>query len=383
MRKICIVTGSRAEYGLLKALIKAVHEADDLELQLLVTGMHLAPEFGSTVREIESDGFPITDRIEMLLSSDTAVGTAKSTGLGMIGFADAFARCRPDIAVLLGDRFEMLSAASAALFLNICLAHIHGGETTAGAFDEAIRHSITKMSHIHFVAEEAYRHRVIQLGEAPQRVFTVGALSVDAIRNLTMLDRTELEASLGVSFSPRTVLVTYHPATLDGNDAPDQLQALLEALDTLEEDCGIIFTMPNADTGGRELGRMVRAFAEHRPHVHVYDSLGQLRYLSLMSIADAVVGNSSSGIVEAPVLGTPTLNIGDRQAGRIRQATVVDCETDFAAIKAGLATVLGPDFRRCTGAANEGEGSIGAIMRQLREVSLDGILKKRFYDLEF
>jgi UDP-hydrolysing UDP-N-acetyl-D-glucosamine 2-epimerase len=382
-RTIGIVTGTRAEYGLLKALIGAVHEADDLELQLVVTGMHLAPEFGATVCEIERDGFPIAERVEMLLSSDSAIGVAKSTGLGLIGFAETFGRLRPDIVVLLGDRFEMLAAASAALFLGIPLAHIHGGEVTEGAFDEAIRHSITKMSQLHFVAEERYRRRVIQLGETPDRVFTVGALGADAIRNLDLLDRAALEATLNIALPPRIVLVTYHPPTLDGPDAVRQMHALLEALDALGDDFGIVFTMPNADTRGRELGRMVREFANRHPRAWAYDSLGQLRYLSLMALADAVVGNSSSGIIEAPVLGVPTLNIGDRQAGRLRHETVVDCGTESEAIEAGLAKVLTPDFRRRPVQAGNGEDSTGAIMRQLRAVPLDGILKKRFHDLEF
>jgi UDP-hydrolysing UDP-N-acetyl-D-glucosamine 2-epimerase len=383
MRKICIVTGTRAEYGLLRALIGAVHEADDLALQLVVTGMHLAPEFGSTAVEIERDGFPIAERVEMLLSSDSSIGIAKSTGLGLVGFADAFGRLRPDICVLLGDRFEMLSAAAAALFLGIPLAHIHGGEATEGAFDEAIRHSITKMSHLHFVAEEVYRRRVIQLGEAPDRVFTVGALGADAIRNLELLDRAALETSLGEPLSLRNILITYHPPTLDGAGATRQMQALLDALETLDESYGLIFTMPNADTRGRELGRMVKQFADVHPRARVFNSLGQLRYLSLMSFADAVVGNSSSGLIEAPVFGVPTLNIGDRQSGRIKPETVVDCEPDFNAIRAGLAAILAASFRRRPVGAGAGEGSTSAIMRELRAASLNGILKKRFHDLEF
>lgn len=380
-RKVCILTGTRAEYGLLKALIAAVDEADDLTLQLVVTGMHLAPEFGSTEDEIVRDGFPIAERVEMLLSSDSAVGVAKSTGLGLIGLADALDRLRPDIAVILGDRFEMLAAASAALFLGIPLAHLHGGETTEGAFDEAIRHSITKMSHLHFVAEEPYRRRVIQLGEAPERVFVVGSLGSDSIRNIELLDRGALELSLGSPLPPRIALVTYHPPTLDGEDAVRQMQALLDALETLPEDFGIVFTMPNADTRGRMLGQMVKQFAESHPTAQAYDSLGQLRYLSLMALSNAVIGNSSSGIIEAPVLGVPTLNIGDRQAGRMRHETVYDCATNLEAIKAGLATVVGPDFPRRPVRSREGEGSTSAILRELRTVPLDGILKKRFHDL--
>jgi UDP-hydrolysing UDP-N-acetyl-D-glucosamine 2-epimerase len=382
MRRICIVTGSRAEYGLLKALIGAVHEAEDLALQLLVTGMHLSPEFGTTVEEIKRDGFPIAEQVEMLLSSDSPVGVAKSTGLGLICLADAFARLRPDITVVLGDRFEMLAAATAALFLGIPLAHIHGGETTEGAFDEAIRHSITKMSHLHFVAEDAYRRRVIQLGEAPERVFTVGALGAEAIHNLKLLHAADLEAQLLTKLPPRIVLVTYHPPTLDDANASSQMQALLDALETLEEDYGIVFTMPNADTRGRELGRMVQKFVDRHQRAQLHHSLGQLRYLSLMALADAVVGNSSSGVIEAPVLGVPTLNVGDRQTGRIKHDTVVDCGSDFESIRAGLATVLAPDFRRQAMRNGGYERSTSAIMRQLRAVSFDGILKKRFHDLE-
>jgi GDP/UDP-N,N'-diacetylbacillosamine 2-epimerase (hydrolysing) len=383
-RKVCIVTGSRAEYGLLRGVIEGVRDAAELTLQLAVTGMHLSPEFGLTYREIEADGFAIDERIEMLLSTDTAAGTTKSTGLGLIGFADAFDRLKPDLVVLLGDRFEILAAAMAALFAGIPIAHIHGGETTEGAFDEAIRHSITKMAHLHFVAAESYGRRVIQLGEAPQRVFLVGALGVDAIRHVDLLDRTALEESLGFSLGKKSLLVTFHPPTLEPGEAGTQMNALLAALDSLDPDMRLIFTLPNADTGGREVIRIIEEFVADHTNARAYASLGQRRYFSCLSQVDGVVGNSSSGLIEAPSFGTGAVNIGDRQAGRLRGASVIDCAPQQEAIEAALAKLLSSEFRNMLksvqnpydqGAAAE------AIVRVLRTHSLEGIVKKRFYDL--
>jgi UDP-hydrolysing UDP-N-acetyl-D-glucosamine 2-epimerase len=382
-RKICIVTGTRAEYGLLRGVIDGVRDAPELELQIVVTGMHLAPEFGLTVREIEADGVPIAERVEMLLSSDTAVGVTKSTGLGMIGLADAFARLRPDIVVLLGDRFEILAAASAALLAGIPVAHIHGGETTEGAFDESIRHAVTKMSHLHFVAAEPYRRRVVQLGEAPERVFVVGALGVDAIHRLQLLDRKALEESLRFENGERNLLVTFHPATLDPAQAGNQMQAMLDALDTLGPSTHLIFTMPNADTRGRELGQMIESYVAERPHARAYASLGQLRYLSAMAIADGVVGNSSSGLIEAPALGVGTVNIGDRQDGRLRAASIIDCAPQREAIDAALRRLFSDEFRETLGSENPyGKGGAAeAIVSVLRDHPLAGLVKKRFHDI--
>ena len=383
-RRVCIVTGTRAEYGLLRGVVEGVAEAPDLILQTVVTGTHLSPEFGMTVGEIEADGVVIDDRVEMLLSSDTAVGVGKAMGLGLIGFSDVFARLKPDVVVVLGDRFEIFAAAAAAMVAGVPLAHIHGGETTEGAFDESIRHSITKMSHLHFVAAAPYRDRVIQLGEDPDRVFLVGGLGVDAIKRLTLMDRSALEADPGVRFRSRNLLITFHPVTLDDDDADAQVQALFDALDSMGPDTGLIFTLPNADTGGRALARRIEDYAAARPNAVAYPSLGQLRYLSCMAQVDAVVGNSSSALLEAPSFGIPTVNIGDRQAGRLKAASVIDCAPQRDAIEAALARAHSPEFRKQTAtAANPyGEGGASeAIVRVLQEHPLRGLLKKRFRDV--
>lgn len=383
-RRICVVTGTRAEYGLLRGVIQGLKAAGDVEPQLIVTGMHLSPEFGMTVGEIEADGVAIDDRVEMLLSSDTAVGVGKAMGLGLIGFSDTFARLKPDLVVVLGDRFEILAAAAAALVAGLPIAHIHGGETTEGAFDEAIRHSVTKMSHLHFVAAEPYRDRVIQLGESPERVFLVGGLGVDAIKRLKPLDRHALARRLGFEFRARNLLVTFHPATLDDGEASEQVEALLGALDSLGEDTGLIFTLPNADTGGRAIARRIEAYAGSRPNAVAHTSLGQLGYLSCLGQVDAVVGNSSSGLIEAPTFGIGTVNIGDRQAGRLKAASVVDCAPQTDAIKAAVVRVLSPAFREeiATIVNPYGEGGASeAIVHILRQHPLDGLLKKRFHDL--
>lgn len=383
-RKVCIVTGSRAEYGLLKGVIAGVRDAPELSLQLAVTGMHLSPEFGLTWREIEADGFRIDERVEMLLSSDSAAGTAKSTGLGLIGFADAFDRLKPDLVVLLGDRFEILAAATAALFAGIPVAHIHGGETTEGAYDEAIRHSITKMAQLHFVAAEPYRRRVIQLGEAPERVFLVGALGVDAIRHVELLDRAALEESLDFPLGEKSLLVTFHPPTLEPGGAATQMNALLAALDSLGGEVRLIFTLPNADTGGRELIRIIEAYVAERPNARAFASLGQRRYFSCLALVDGVVGNSSSGLIEAPSFRIGTVNIGDRQAGRLRGASVIDCAPQQEAIEAALTRLLSADFRNGLNAVQnpyDQGGAAEAILQVLRAHPLDGIVRKSFHDI--
>lgn len=383
-RRVCIVTGTRAEYGLLRGVLQGVAQAPDLTLQTVVTGMHLSPEFGMTVGEIEADGVVIDDRVEMLLSSDTAVGVGKAMGLGLIGFSDVFARLKPDVVVVLGDRFEIFAAAAAAMVAGVPLAHIHGGETTEGAFDESIRHSITKMSHLHFVAAAQYRDRVIQLGEDPDRVFLVGGLGVDAIKRLNLMDKSALEVDPGVRFRSRNLLITFHPVTLDDGEADTQVQALFDALDSMGPDAGLIFTLPNADTGSRALARRIEDYAAARPNAVAYQSLGQLRYLSCMALVDAVVGNSSSALLEAPSFGIPTINIGDRQGGRLKAASVIDCAPQRTAIEAALNRALSPAFRKHMAAAANpyGEGGASeAIVRVLQEHSLRGIQKKRFRDV--
>jgi len=382
-RKIAIVTGTRAEYGLLKRLIGRVHDCELTELQLLVTGAHLSPEFGMTVGEIEADGFPIADRVEMLLSSDSAVGVTKATGLGMIGFADSFRRLEPDVVVLLGDRFEILGAAAAALFASIPIAHLHGGETTEGAFDEAIRHSVTKMAHLHFVAAEPYRRRVIQLGEDPERVFEVGGLGLDAIADLEALPRAELEKSLGWEFGAESLLVTYHPETIEGLDPSAQLTELLAALD-MRPQTHLLFTLPNADTGGRTLIAQIKDYVASRDNAVAHSSLGQHRFLSALGYVDGVVGNSSSGLLEAPSFGIGTVDIGERQAGRLTAASVVRCDPERTAIAAQISRILSPEFRSGLEHVANPYGSGGAadaIFAVLRDCPLDNLLRKRFHDI--
>jgi GDP/UDP-N,N'-diacetylbacillosamine 2-epimerase (hydrolysing) len=383
-RRIAIVTGSRAEYGLLKGVIQGIVDDPSLDLQLIVTAAHLSPEFGETWREIAADGFEIAERVEILLSSDTGTGTAKSMGLGLIGFADAFARLRPDIVVLLGDRFEILSAAAAALVARIPIAHIHGGETTEGAFDEAVRHAVTKMAHLHFVAAPPYRDRVIQLGENPARVFLVGSPGIDAIKSLALLDREALQTALDFKFGARNLLITYHPATLDEDDASGQMDALLDALDAVERETHLIFTMPNADPGGRAIAARIEAYVERRPNARAYPSLGQLRFLSCLAQVDGMVGNSSSGIIEAPSFGIGTVNIGDRQKGRLRASSIIDCAPQRDAIEAALETLASSAFSaRLRDVVNPYDnGASATIVATLRDHELDGLTQKVFHDIE-
>lgn len=383
MRKVCVVTGTRAEYGLLRWVIQGVQDAPDLQLQLLVTGTHLSPEFGLTYREIEADGLHIDERLEMLVSADTASSTAKSMGLGLIGFGDAFARLRPDILVLLGDRFEVLAAASAALVAGIPVAHLHGGETTEGAFDESIRHAVTKMSHLHFVAAEAYRRRVIQLGEQPERVHLVGGLGIDAILRTPLMDRAALEASLGVGLGERHLLITFHPVTLERQSSAMQMAELLAALGTLN-DTRLVFTLPNADTGSRELRQMVDSFVASHPNAVAFASLGHLRYLSCLKLAAGVVGNSSSGLIEAPSLGVGTVNIGNRQQGRLKADSVIDCPPERQAIVDAIQQLGAPGFRQRLDRTVNPYGQGGAsekIVQTLRSTRLEGIVKKSFHNL--
>jgi len=384
-RKICIVTGSRAEYGLLFWLMKEIEAANDLQLQLIVTGMHLSPEFGLTVKHIEQDGFTISRKVEMLLSSDSTVGITKSMGLGIIGFADALSGLTPDLMVILGDRFEIFSAASAAMIAKIPVAHLHGGEVTEGAFDESIRHSITRMSHLHFTATEEYRNRVIQLGEQPERVFCVGAPGIDNIKRLPLLSRNKLEESINFKLGKHNFLVTFHPVTLENSTAEEQFRNLLRALDELEE-THLLFTRTNADTGGRVINKLIDDYVATRPDKAVaFTSLGQLRYFSAMQYMDAVIGNSSSGLIEAPTFKIATVNIGDRQRGRIRSESVIDCRPDYGSIRKAIRKIYNPDFLKKLQTLSNPYGSGGAsakITEIIRNHPLDNILKKRFFDIE-
>ena len=382
-RKICVVTGTRADYGLLRWVMQGIQNEPDLALQIIATGMHLSPEFGLTYLEIEKDGFQIDRKVEMLTSSDTPVGIAKSMGLGMIGFADALNELAPDLMVVLGDRFEIFSAVAAALVARIPVAHLHGGETTEGAFDESIRHAITKMSHLHFVAAEEYRQRVIQMGEQPQNVHMVGGLGIDSIKRLKLLDRPELEATLGFRLGRRNLLITFHPVTLEFNTASDQLRELLAAVAELK-DTELIFTLPNADTESRELIYMLEQFAANHAHAHVFTSLGHVRYLSCMAHVDGVVGNSSSGLLEAPSLGVASINIGDRQRGRLKASSVINCLPSRQSIAEALLRLYDVDFRAGLDNVRNPYGDGGAserIVAMLRHADLDRLLKKRFHSV--
>ena len=382
-RKICIITGTRAEYGLLRWVMQGVKEDPELTLQIIATGMHLSAEFGFTYKAIEQDGFQIDSKVEMLTSSDTPVGIAKSMGLGMIGFADALHELQPDLIVVLGDRFEILSAVSAALVARIPVAHLHGGETTEGAFDEAIRHSITKMSQLHFVAAEPYRKRVIQLGEQPDRVFLVGGLGIDNIKRLQLLDRAALEASLDFKLGVKNLLITFHPVTLETASAVNQMQELLTVLAQLK-DTQLIFTLPNADTDGRSLIEMVQNFVGDHTNARAFRSLGQLRYLSCIAHVDGVVGNSSSGLAEVPSFKKGTINIGDRQRGRLQADSVINCEPNQESIGSAVDQLYSPDFQaNLTNVLNPyGEGGASAkVVNTIKHYPLKDIIKKTFYNL--
>ncbi len=385
-RKICVVTGTRAEYGLLYWLMKEIREGFNLELQIIATGMHLSPEFGLTYRQIEKDGFKINKKIEMLLSSDTPVGISKSMGLGMIGFAEAYAELKPDIVVLLGDRFEVFSAAAAATIARIPIAHLHGGETTEGLIDEPMRHSITKMSHLHFTATEDYRRRVIQLGESPIRVFNVGGLGIDNIKKFKLLCRNEFEDSINFKIGPKNLIITFHPVTLEHTTAEKQFQNLLDVLDELQ-DTTFIFTKPNADTEGRVIIKMIDDYVYKNDHKAIaFVSLGQLRYLSAMQFVDGVVGNSSSGLAEAPTFKIGTINIGDRQRGRLKADSVIDCEPTKNSILTAIRQLYSNDFQNKLNHVKNPYGEGGTtekILKIIREIDLTNILKKSFNDLDF
>lgn len=386
MKKICVVTGTRAEYGLLTPLINKIQDDSDLVLQLVVTGMHMSLEFGMTVNSIENDGYEIAERIEILLSSDSPVGISKSMGLALISFSEAFERLRPDMIVVLGDRSEIFAVAAAASVARIPIAHLHGGETTEGAVDEGFRHSITKLSWLHFTSTEDYRKRVIQLGESPERVFNVGAIGIENIVKSPLMTKSELEQSLNVELKHPLLLVTFHPVTLENKTSSTQFQELLNVLDQYTEGT-IIFTKANSDTDGRVINHMIDNYVKnHENNCLAYTSMGQQRYLSVMKIADAVVGNSSSGIIEAPSFNIPTVNIGDRQKGRKQAETVINCVPNEEMIREALAVALSPAFReRIENSINPyGDGNVSEkIMKVIRRVLMSEIsLKKTFYDME-
>lgn len=386
-KKVCVVTGTRAEYGLLKPVIDKIHKSQDLELQLVATGMHLSPEFGLTYKEIEADGYPVTDKVEMLLSSDTSVGITKSMAVALMGFGECFERLKPDMVVILGDRYEMLMVASAAMVAKIPIAHIHGGEITEGAMDDAIRHSLTKMSHIHFASTEEYRHRIIQLGENPKSVFHAGSLGVENIREEKLLDKTSFEESIDFSVDESTIIVTYHPVTLENISSKVQFEKLLTVLENNAK-LRVIFTKANSDTDGRIINQMIDEFVKkHEDRCIAFTSLGRVRYLSALQFCAAVVGNSSSGIIEAPSFHIPTVNIGNRQQGRICANTVINCGYEVEEIENALVKAFSKEFRNQLSGMNnpyEKAGTSVLIVQKIKDMLLSGQgVKKHFYDVEF
>lgn len=384
-RKICVVTGTRAEYGLLSRLIRMIDESDKTQLQIIATNMHLSPKYGNTYQEIERDGFKIDKKIPILEDGkDTAKDTVLSMAKALAGFAEAYDELKPDMIVVLGDRYEILAAATAALIERIPIAHIHGGEITEGAYDDAIRHSITKMSHLHFPSTVEYKKRIIQLGEQPDRVFYVGALGVENIKKLPLMDKSEIEDEVKFMLDEKTILVTYHPVTLGDHTAEQDIKEFVAALNE-RKDLRVFFTMPNSDTGSQVIADAITEFVINNPDRSIaYRSLGIRRYLSVMKYAGAVVGNSSSGLLEVPSFGIPTLNIGDRQKGRLAADSVLNCETDKDSILRGLETILSPAFRqRAKGTHNpyDKEGTAQAIFDEISTYPLDELKQKHFYNL--
>lgn len=382
-RKICVVTGTRAEYGLLYWLMKRLKNDPEVTLQIVATGMHLSPEFGLTVQQIEKDNFFINEKVEMLLSGDTPTAITKSIGLGVISFADAFNRLAPDVIVVLGDRFEIFAAAQAAMIMRIPIAHIHGGELTEGLIDDPIRHSITKMSHIHFTATEEYKKRVIQMGEQPSTVYNVGTLGLEGIKNLTLLNKEDLSKSIGFSLN-KYFLVTLHPTTLENSTAEKQIQVLLDALNEFPE-YQVIFTKTNADTDGRVINQYIENYVKENPNkTCVFDSLGQLRYLSAIQHCNAVIGNSSSGLLEVPFFRKPTVNIGIRQGGRLKAESIIECDFDVNNIIKAVNKAVSEKFNKQIQHIEllYGEGNTSEqILNILKQVELENITIKKFYDL--
>ena len=386
MRKICVVTGTRAEYGLLCRLMRLIQESPDTQLQVIATNMHLSPKYGNTYQEIEEDGFTIDCKIPIIdeNAEDNAVTTVKSMATALSGFADAYNQLQPNLVVLLGDRYEILAAAEAALIERIPIAHIHGGEVTEGAYDDAIRHSVTKMSQLHFPTTDDHRKRIIQLGEQPERVFNVGSLGVENIKKLPLMSKEEIEKEIGFKIADNTILVTYHPVTLGNRTAKDDIDDFIAALEE-RKDLRVIFTMPNSDTGGLFIVDAINNFVSRNANrAKAYKSLGVLRYLSVMKQVAAVVGNSSSGLLEVPSFGIPTLNIGDRQKGRTAAESVYNCAPDKESVLEGLNKVLSREFRELAYAVHnpyEKANTAEEIFKVISTYPLEGLNQKHFYDL--
>jgi len=385
-KKICIVTGSRAEYGLFHPLLKEIKKEPSFQLQIAVTGMHLSGMYGLTYKEIVRDGFNINQKVKIPLNDDTPEGITKSLGIGVIGFASAFKRLRPDFVVLLGDRFETYSAAIAAFLAKIPIIHLYGGELTEGAVDDAFRHSITKMSALHFTSTENYRRRVIQLGEDPIRVFNVGALGIDNLRHLKLLDKEKLEKELGFDLKGKAALVTFHPVTLENNTSKRQFNEVLAALNCFKG-LKVVFTKPNSDINGKVIAKLIDQYVKNNPGRSItFSSLGSLKYLSLMRYVDVMLGNSSSGIIEMPSFGKPTINIGDRQKGRIKAASVIQCIPMRLDIIRALKKALSVDFCRTSARVKSPFGNgwaakkiVSILKKKIPKIT---IAKKKFHDLK-
>lgn len=382
MKQICVITGTRADYGLLYWLMRDIDQSASLDLKVMATGMHLSKQHGYTADVIEADGFKIHAKIDMQLGDDGPADITRSMAVGLTGFAEQFDEYKPDMVVVLGDRFEAFIAATAAMMARIPIAHMHGGEVTEGALDEPMRHAISKMSYLHFVAAEDYRRRVIQLGEAPERVHTVGALGLDNIAKLDLLSRGALEQEMDFQFGDKNLIVTFHPATMEGGTSGEQVDQLLSAFDQFP-DIHLIFTMPNADADSRIIGDKINLFCDRRDNAKAFISLGQLRYLSCLSHVDGMVGNSSSGLIEAPTFGIGTVNIGDRQRGRLRGDTVIDCMPQSAAIAKAIRRLYEPSFVDLLNDADNPYGKAGAadkIMAVLEAHDFAAGTQKQFYD---
>jgi len=383
-KRVCVLTGTRAEYGLLKWLMKDIQLSKKLSLQLIVTGAHLSPEHGNTFYEIEEDGFKIDKKCDILLNSDSPLAVSKSFGLGVIGISEALSNLKPDILVLLGDRYEVLSAACAALLNKIPIAHLHGGEATEGLIDEAIRHSVTKISHLHFVSTETYRNRVIQLGEKPDFVKNVGALGIDGIKRQKLLSKKELEHSIDFKFQKRNLILTFHPVTLEKATSKKHIKHVLGALEDMK-DLGLIITMPNSDPDSKIIFETLKEFSQDNKLSKTYSSLGQLNYLSCLQYVDGVIGNSSSGLIEVPSFNKGTINIGKRQQGRISGDTVIHCEPIESEIKIALEKLFSNKFKKSITSSSNPYGNGGSskkIVQELESLSLDNILFKEFNDIE-
>ena len=382
-KKICVITGTRAEYGILSSLMNLINDDTYMELNLIVTGSHLSPEYGLTYKDIINDGFEINKKVEMVLSADTPRSITKSTGLGMIGFADAIHDLQPDLVILLGDRYELLAASFAALNMSIPIAHINGGETTEGAIDESIRHSITKMSWFHFTANDVYSKRVVQLGEDPNRVFNVGGLGVDLIKKTNLLSKNDLVKNTNIRFSSKNVLVTYHPVTLDKNSSRSDFECLLSALSEMSE-LYVIFTMPNSDSDSRDIFKMIKNYVSKNNHRSIaFTSMGHLNYLSTLQYVDGVIGNSSSGIAEAPSFKIGTINIGDRQKGRLRSSSIIDCKPNEKSIKNAINKMYSDDFKENLKNAKNpyGEGKASEkIYKILKSELIPKNIMKKFFN---